>query len=671
MDIVKKHLKERPNSTKINLSFSQLDDVESIMSELYQFKKLEILNLSANRMVSLPDDLSILRKLKALDLTHNGFSNINKVVNALKTIPLLRELRVSAKTEDENLFQNGLPKLEIFNGRVLKAGAVEVLANNGIQANSDANKNNSDEAKRNKELRNKYFNKVLPFGEQDSNDLQRMFNHLDNDAKISLDGNYLSDKNQANQEMRKIISDFRANVFAKKLKPNEHNKHVMSNKVNMVNAVFDTVQHVTKNYSDDMHDSLKVLFDYTRILLHNFVEYYNCSNDPASWAQENDSYSFSKTLRKGTTMTEDNSKQSSTAWLLTKKEQESEISRLKDENERCHTQLIKNAKHDASSLGPALPPALAKPVLADSYFSPENQTVKGLEEKTGQIRVKNLTLNQLKDTIHEVMTNKLAADKKSDEIGANRETLEQYMYTYLSKKYGLKSLVVEWASSIIESIKNYSNDDGMVKLFAKMLKNECDEEFYWTQNDAKDSIKNLISVMQKNKNNSKNKEEIRKIVDNYVNSTISRGECNDLLKHIYGSCDYEYVKNDLDMFCAQDHLATTLGNNFKIRYKDFEDVVLNYQLRSHQEFLTNYIKKWRKFDTDHDGVISYDDCYKLLKDFRMDSIKLDSEKLIKELDPKMTNAITFSGLCEKLSSTQEDQTNSKKSLLQSVSLIKS
>merc|ERR1712159_633902 len=121
---------------------------------------------------------------------------------------------------------------------------------------------------------------------------------------------------------------------------------------------------------------------------------------------------------------------------------------------------------------------------------------------------------------------------------------------------------------------------------------------------------------QKNKNNSKNKEEIRKIVDNYCNSTISRGECNDLLKHIYGANDYEYVKNDLDMFCGQDHLSATLGTNFKIRYKDFEDVVLKYQLRSHQEFLVQYIKKWRKYDTDHDGVITYDDAYKMLKDFR-------------------------------------------------------
>jgi len=29
------------------------------------------------------------------------------------------------------------------------------------------------------------------------------------------------------------------------------------------------------------------------------------------------------------------------------------------------------------------------------------------------------------------------------------ETMEQFMYTYLNQKYGLKTLIVEWASGII------------------------------------------------------------------------------------------------------------------------------------------------------------------------------------------------------------------------------
>lgn len=51
------------------------------------------------------------------------------------------------------------------------------------------------------------------------------------------------------------------------------------------------------------------------------------------------------------------------------------------------------------------------------------------------------------------------------------------MYTYLNQKYGLKSLTVEWAASIINGIKNNVQVEHEVKLFAKILKNECDEEF--------------------------------------------------------------------------------------------------------------------------------------------------------------------------------------------------
>jgi hypothetical protein len=44
------------------------------------------------------------------------------------------------------------------------------------------------------------------------------------------------------------------------------------------------------------------------------------------------------------------------------------------------------------------------------------------------------------------------------------------MYTYLNQKYGLKSLIIEWASTIIHSIKIYIRDDHQVTLFAKILK---------------------------------------------------------------------------------------------------------------------------------------------------------------------------------------------------------
>lgn len=58
--------------------------------------------------------------------------------------------------------------------------------------------------------------------------------------------------------------------------------------------------------------------------------------------------------------------------------------------------------------------------------------------------------------------------------------MEQFMYTYLVQKYGLKSLIVEWATAIINSIKFYLESnlnedlaipDPEITLFAKILKN--------------------------------------------------------------------------------------------------------------------------------------------------------------------------------------------------------
>ena len=41
------------------------------------------------------------------------------------------------------------------------------------------------------------------------------------------------------------------------------------------------------------------------------------------------------------------------------------------------------------------------------------------------------------------------------------------MYTFLNQKYGLKNLIIEWASAIINGIKKYSVEDNDVAVFGK------------------------------------------------------------------------------------------------------------------------------------------------------------------------------------------------------------
>ena len=83
---------------------------------------------------------------------------------------------------------------------------------------------------------------------------------------------------------------------------------------------------------------------------------------------------------------------------------------------------------------------------------------------------------------------KVKFDQKCEESKAPRETMEQYMYTFLNQKYGLKALIVEWAASIINGVKTHLRKDHDVTLFAKILKNECDEEFRFIQQHVKDTL---------------------------------------------------------------------------------------------------------------------------------------------------------------------------------------
>ena len=113
-------------------------------------------------------------------------------------------------------------------------------------------------------------------------------------------------------------------------------------------------------------------------------------------------------------------------------------------------------------------------------------------------------------------------DKKCQENKVGKETLEQYMYTYLNQKYGLKPLIVEWAAAIINGVKTYIKEEHEVALFAKILKNECDEDFRFIQVHVKETLLNLVKVMLKGKYSLKSEKEIQRMLD-----AIEKGKIED------------------------------------------------------------------------------------------------------------------------------------------------
>jgi len=83
--------------------------------------------LSANRMSSLPEDLSILKNVKTLDIKHNAFVDKEKLFKALKTMPALRELKVSLNESEERKFEKMLPDLEYLNDKQIKSAGPRVI----------------------------------------------------------------------------------------------------------------------------------------------------------------------------------------------------------------------------------------------------------------------------------------------------------------------------------------------------------------------------------------------------------------------------------------------------------------------------------------------------------------------------------------------------------------
>ncbi|GIQ90034.1 hypothetical protein KIPB_012677, partial [Kipferlia bialata] len=94
---------------------------------------------------------------------------------------------------------------------------------------------------------------------------------------------------------------------------------------------------------------------------------------------------------------------------------------------------------------------------------------------------KQLSLKQLKDFISELYESKTKYDKKCHESHIPRETLEQHLFTHLNQKYGLKSLIVDWADAVIAATKRFEKSDNDVAVFARILRNEIDEEFRFIQ----------------------------------------------------------------------------------------------------------------------------------------------------------------------------------------------
>ena len=82
-----------------------------------EFRNLEEILLFGNRLTCLPRDLSLLSKVKYLDISNNLIKSIDEIIEGLESLPSLTHLSITlASVEDKKMLSQSLRTLEFLNG---------------------------------------------------------------------------------------------------------------------------------------------------------------------------------------------------------------------------------------------------------------------------------------------------------------------------------------------------------------------------------------------------------------------------------------------------------------------------------------------------------------------------------------------------------------------------
>ncbi len=272
-----------------------------------------------------------------------------------------------------------------------------------------------------------------------------------------------------------------------------------------------------------------------------------------------------------------------------------------------------------------------------------------------------LTAKMMRDIVNEIYQSKVEFDKKCLESKMPRETMEQHMYTFLNQKYGLKNLIIEWATSIINGIKMYSNEDSDISLFGKILRNELEEDSRIVLQRVKSTITDLLTYFLKSKFPLKSTAEIKDMVTQKSTGLLLEDEWKGIVYYVYQKDDAANLENRITDFIRKnggskfDQSGKKLTREeiinlsrqkeeFKISYKDFQKILLDYQIKSREKYLKNFVYVFKKSDTDNNGIINEEEFVSLLSMMGVygDQLEENSIRLLTVVDPYNNKQITFS-----------------------------
>jgi hypothetical protein len=155
-------------------------------------------------------------------------------------------------------------------------------------------------------------------------------------------------------------------------------------------------------------------------------------------------------------------------------------------------------------------------------------------------KCRSMTLKECKEAIEKIYESKVVANEKAMQGIGNipMETMEQHVYRNYEKKYGLRTLAVEHAGTLLKAVEEYAHDDNDVCIFQKIFRNEVEEDFRLVQKELVQAIRDLAVVQLMGRFPTKDTVTINNLLEQKMNSgVIYEDEWRDMVSYLYNAND--------------------------------------------------------------------------------------------------------------------------------------
>ena len=292
------------------------------------------------------------------------------------------------------------------------------------------------------------------------------------------------------------------------------------------------------------------------------------------------------------------------------------------------------------------------------------------------------TLKMMKEIISNMYTTKIAFDKKCVINKQPKQTMEEYMYIYLNQKYGLKNMVIEWATNIINGIRTFSSEDTEISLFGKILQNELEESCHLLINNLKENINTILISILKSENPYKDEYEINIMKNKLIKGEIPPEKTQQIIENLFDEKGRGVLFEKINTQINNKRTLMMKNNSIKgkytreemnkiiynkqnecnfVQYEFLLDICLEYQIKLHIKYLKPFVKLFQSIDTNRDGILDEEQFVHLIKNmniFEEQNIVQIVEEFLNNLDPYGYKRVTFSEIVELFTKINFDQNQS-------------